>query len=927
MTKVKTQNKQIKKRSIADDFGLHANNFSLLHSPGRQLCPYGKELFKSKLVPNGDFRDFTMEDDANTVGHYIFDKSYEREDKNTYIGSERGGEETVHYQSDFSSGMDGWHIYYLGVGQEAVATWNSSLQALNLAVTVNGVTPYRPSWGKTIPAVEDGANYELVINCIINSGTFIIVGHLLGGGWTDIPDWTLTTGENRKVITANGASGNWSLYTDGLNYLYNIDITSIELRKLPAKSLLPAGFSDNFEDEYTTDPSNPAYQNGGVLEFNGIDQYFYIPYAQAGDFLVATSDFTIEAWIYSDDYGNYQGIFSRFKTDVTRLEFYVANRQLVFRAEVGDVHLIYGNSGTSLTNGTWHHAVIVVDNSTEARFYVDAIDKGTCSTFNADQDLDLGNTGKITIGYMPYSYYWDDSIAEVRFTKSALTTDEIKQSYGAGKGWTFGTGFTTKENDNFTQKLSADTITFGIQSFNFEDSKLYKCGFRAKGYSGNANDEDIAMHTSLGPIIGYQSVGTDETWHEYNTYFAGDGGDSLNLYVGSGSQIAIDNIKVQEVNIPPVSNFAEDFSKGGEKKVISTDLVPTNPTCEGTYTAGLAPSWTQAGTITASEQTGLIGSAQGFTSLGAINNGNVECLANPSILSSGKMYRISFHNKRISGTNPTHAFGIIGSSISGYPSTDVSDTWTYREYVWFQTADSGADPDRIKFGMVSTSQTSVFAVDNVKIEEVTNGNHGLMQNDMEDDQPTYPYALEYNGVDQSIKYGVINIDKDDSFILFAWIYINIDGVLRTILSNQDNAPTYRGFIFYVDVAEKLGAIFRNTTSNYLGKYVNTALFEGWHFATVSYDGSLSVSGMKLYLDNVEITETTILANSLTNTTISSVPIYSGAREGINNFYNNKIGDTGIILFDGNAGRPSSLPSNYIDWISRIYNTTKWKYKN
>ena len=760
--KVKTQKKQIRKRSISDDFGLHPNNFSLLHSPGRQLSPFGKELFGSKLVPNGDFRDFTMEDDANSVGHWIFDKSYEREDKNKYIGSERGGTESVHYQSDFSAGVGGWYLFYLGVDQEAAATWNESLQALNLEVTVNGTTAARPSWGKIIPVVEDGGHYELVINLIINSGTFKIVGHLLGGGYTPMP-WVLKTGENRRVITADGAYGSWALYTDGLNYLYNVDITSIELRKLPSKSLLPSGFSDDFEDEYTTDPSNPAYQNGGVLEFNGDDQHLQILAAQAEDFNPGDGSFTIEMWLKGDDTSRAY-IWNKTGTHRISIRYYSDTGAgfLYFTTSDGIILNAAVFTPNNLPGVDWFHLAVVFNKTTgEAIAYKNAVPyspidisawTGSCNP-----------TGNLYIGaYSPSNNTFGGHMAEVRYSNVARTLDDIKTSYGAGKGWTFGAGFIAKDNDNFTQKLSANTTTSGIQPFDLEDGKLYKCGFKAKGYSGNANDQDIAMYTSLNPIIGYQSVGTDETWHEYNIYFAGDGGDSLNFYVNSGSQLAIDDVKVQELAIPQVTNFAEDLSP--------------------------------------------------------------------------------------------------------------------------------------------------------------NGNHGLLKNDMELDQPQNPYSFNYNGTDQYIDFGDVMNSSLNDMLLFAWIKVTDVSAINVIMSanigygsNNLQWGIYNSSVYNM---------YLGTNENHITKTAYDGSIVGWEniwkFVAVTWDGS----NVTMFEDSIQLNTKAagnFSQNAQDNFQIGICWDYS--------HFNGYIGDAGIIIFDGTAGRPNNLPPNYKDWITRFYNKTKWKYKN
>lgn len=89
----------------------------------------------------------------------------------------------------------------------------------------------------------------------------------------------------------------------------------------------------------------------------------------------------------------------------------------------------------------------------------------------------------------------------------------------------------------------------------------------------------------------------------------------------------------------------------------------TNPTFEGTYTEGLAPSWIKSGTPTVTEETGVTGSAQG------IENGSASNIVQQELSHAAKVwYRLTVSGKRVSGTNGVYAR--LLSTIIG-TSTDV----------------------------------------------------------------------------------------------------------------------------------------------------------------------------------------------------------------------------------------------------------------
>jgi hypothetical protein len=200
------------------------------------------------------------------------------------------------------------------------------------------------------------------------------------------------------------------------------------------------------------------------------------------------------------------------------------------------------------------------------------------------------------------------------------------------------------------------------------------------------------------------------------------------------------------------------------------------------------------------------------------------------------------------------------------------------------------------------------------------GTNGQFGGNLQIDGANHPYAFTYDAASNYIDYGNILTPIVDDMIAFGWI--------RT----TNGASSYRGII----------TKFTSTGANrgwYLGMYTGNMVVlmssdgaagdgywtpsggnldnEGWIFTAFSYDGSTQ----RAFINGAEID-----SNSYTggiNPSCTSV-VRVGAK-GDGDYWDGQIGDTGVILFDGNGGRPSSLPTNYEDWISRIYNATKSKY--
>ena len=1081
--KVKTQNKSIRKRSIADDFGLHTNNFSLLHSPGRQLSPFGKELLGGNLISNGDFRDFTMEDDANTIGHWIFDKSYEREDRNKYIGSERGGAETVILDEEevtlVDTNEDGWADGYYASGSSTVTPslitgngftnnaqqvieqvggniyfHNNGLNGLTTGVTYKISFNYtasanfllRYSSGQSAGAVATntgtaqygdfifthaGYHTNMYFRCDDSYGTVQIsdlkvvslpaksllpVGfsngfedefHLPGyspnsvangGGnnatdWIDTnedglaDDWTKTADGQCSIVTGNGFSTNAQRIYASVTintYLYCSEPVeagkyyrlSVKLRsnngctpyihdgasghsggKQTADENVITDFSYIIKSTNTGSASigfyvrssggdaqagdfvevdevefvevyqeNPAYQNGGVLEFNGDDQHLQILAAQAEDFNPGDGSFTIEMWLKGDDTSRAY-IWNKTGTHRVSIRYYPDSGagMLYFTTSDGIILNAAVFTPNNLPGVDWFHLAVVFNKSTgEAIAYKNAVPyspidisawTGSCNP-----------TGNLYIGaYAASNNTFGGHMAEVRYSNVARSLSDIKKSYGMGK--IFRADSSTLDvasphvNDSFRQAFGRTATNSGVILKNLtpDSDALYKITFELD------NPDSIVWFYNV--VSSYIAIPAQSNI-THVLYYKGDNLDRVHFYsISTGDVSYVDNIKVHKVLTSPVSNFAEDFSKGGKKLIPSTDLVPINPTCEGTYTSGRAPSWTQAGTITPTEEVGYKGgSAQGFTSLVVDHNGNIECLSNPSILTAGKFYKISFYNKLISGTYDLHTFEIEGGTT--WIRVKATGTWTLREAYWYQATDSSYDADRIKFGMITTSITSVFAIDNIKIEEVSNGNHGFLKNNMGMDQPQDPYSFAYNGVDQQIEFGdVCNVGSSD-FIIFLWIKTPATlSAIKYLLSKR--FTTYADSWSTTTTATNKFAFYliKSTGGNAILTAEKTLLTDTWYFMACVANRN---DNMYLYASTATdfdtSPDTTNISSwvgiSLSNTYDLLLGVYNNSYR-----WDGKVGDTGIIIFDGTAGRPSSLPSNYEDWITRFYNATKWKYKN
>jgi hypothetical protein len=150
-------------------------------------------------------------------------------------------------------------------------------------------------------------------------------------------------------------------------------------------------------------------------------------------------------------------------------------------------------------------------------------------------------------------------------------------------------------------------------------------------------------------------------------------------------------------------------------------------------------------------------------------------------------------------------------------------------------------------------------LNNMTSANVINTNGGVFLFDAADD---------YIDTSQEIQF-----DRTDPFTLCAWLN-NQDTGYANIMNNENTS--YRGYQFsFFD--QKLQIYLRSTTSNYIAvKCSNNFTLNAWKHCIATYDGSSDVSGMKLYIDGVLQSMTTI-SNTLTDSTDSGETTLIGTR--------------------------------------------------
>jgi len=182
-------------------------------------------------------------------------------------------EDVVTYQSDFSSGTDGWN---LSSGNET-STFTHSTNKVVLEITATGTQATRPIITKN-NAIQINKPYLISFNYNVISGTCTFKGYFDGTGQNATPQETLSnSGTKTFQFLRSTGSNDLVLYFDSSN-LFNLEISSIQLTQLTADGHVTTWYDQSGNGNNATQStasSQPKIVDGGTylgeLDFDGVD--------------------------------------------------------------------------------------------------------------------------------------------------------------------------------------------------------------------------------------------------------------------------------------------------------------------------------------------------------------------------------------------------------------------------------------------------------------------------------------------------------------------------------------------------------------------------------------------------------------------------------------------------------------------------------
>jgi len=163
-------------------------------------------------------------------------------------------------------------------------------------------------------------------------------------------------------------------------------------------------------------------------------------------------------------------------------------------------------------------------------------------------------------------------------------------------------------------------------------------------------------------------------------------------------------------------------------------------------------------------------------------------------------------------------------------------------------------------------------------------------------------ALDFDGSNDRVDLGngqSLNFSSSEPFSIAAWIKPDIIKI-SFILSRSESATEKAGYQFVLRPDAKLAfAIINDNTTSPRDRFIvdgdSLDVAQGaWNHVVVTYDGSLSTSGVTFYVNGVAETAHVIIENNLVGSGLTDAPTMIATREQLDLVFDGQIDEVAIF---------------------------------
>ena len=174
-------------------------------------------------------------------------------------------------------------------------------------------------------------------------------------------------------------------------------------------------------------------------------------------------------------------------------------------------------------------------------------------------------------------------------------------------------------------------------------------------------------------------------------------------------------------------------------------------------------------------------------------------------------------------------------------------------------------------------------------------------------------SIALDGVDDFVTMGNVanlNFQRTDAFSISTWVKRGSFTEAQILFSKMNSSGNFRGYLFYIATASDTPHFMLRRDTSFTSQRLivastTTILDNNWHHLTVTYDGSSTSSGVKIYVDGVSTTTTS--SGAISDSITTPAPVNIGARN--NNDYFNDFSCDEVSVFNSELSQ-SDVTSIY-----------------
>lgn len=172
-------------------------------------------------------------------------------------------------------------------------------------------------------------------------------------------------------------------------------------------------------------------------------------------------------------------------------------------------------------------------------------------------------------------------------------------------------------------------------------------------------------------------------------------------------------------------------------------------------------------------------------------------------------------------------------------------------------------------------------------------------------------AVLLDGTDEYVNVGDVTelqFDFGDTFSISAWFKTTASPSSQVVVSKAQDSGDFEGYVMFVLASGAVLVRLEGTagTDNKIeGASTTTGYNDGrWHHYVITYDGSSTLAGLTVYVDDVAQTLTSTF-DAASGSLLTTVPFQIGARN-TGTFFNGTIDDVAVYDIELSAGQVTTI---------------------